>query len=316
MTEDQQFQDAMQRFNQKQWDQAYTAFDNFQKQFPRSRWKHAVELRLADLEPDPAKALEHYRSILAQTQETEWIADARWGAGLALFTLGQYQQALEQLEEVNPEMKQRHAHALYLTGLCQLALQKYAPAQENFRMLMDTYRESEWAGAALVAAGECALLQGNAADAVSAFDRYLREYPEGDFTSAALWQKAQALETQGLKAETANVLHELVTRYHESYEAEKAKGEVGAAQETNTFTIQVGAFTKREYAQKLANRLRKRGYNAYLLEAKSGTETYNQVRVGSYTSREFTEKIAAKISRQENLPYIILPYVKPSGGAP
>jgi len=309
LNEDQQYQAAVQLFNQKQWNAASNAFHEFQKKFPKSRWKYAVQIRLADLESEPAKAVKLYEGIVEQAGESEWAADAKWGLAVSFFVLGQYQQALLYLRQIKPISRLRHAHALYLAGLSNMALRKYKQARQNFNQVLESYGDTEWAGLSLVGAGESALALKDTTAALSAFDRYLREYPQGDLTHIVLMQKSKALQAQGMEEESARMLHELVTRYTETYEAEKAKRKLCEVQKK--FTIQVGAFSKAEYARKLVKRLRRKGYNAYILVVRNGNEVFNQVRVGSYTTREFSEKIAKKLAQTENLPYIILPYVKP-----
>ncbi|MCD4814306.1 tetratricopeptide repeat protein [bacterium] len=309
ISEDQAFQAAVALFNQMHWEQAQKALKHFQKQFPKSRWKFAVQLRLADLEKDPAQAVAAYRSVLAGSAAGEWQADARWGLALSLFILGDYTQAAGLLEKMNAADGMRHAQANYLAGLAYLVLKNYTVAGQRFQMVLDHYKGTQWAQLALLGLGESELSAGNSATAVNAFDRYLREVPEGDATDRVLMQKAKAMAAQGRREESSRLLHELVTRYSESFEAEKARGKLTSNQ--HKYTIQVGAFSKEEYAEKLVKRLRGKGFNAYVLKAKHGAEIFNQVRIGSYTTREFSEKMAAKLEKSEQLPTIILLYVKP-----
>ncbi|MCK5243158.1 tetratricopeptide repeat protein [bacterium] len=309
LSEDHHYQAAMQYFNQQQWQKAAQSFQDFQSKFPKSRWKFAVQLRLADLEPNPESAVDMYRGILTRAAKNELTIDARWGLALSYFVLGSYRQTLPLLEKVQPKSRLRQAQALYLSGLSHMALKQYAKSQICFQQVLEKYSDTPWVSPALVGSGETALALKNYAEALTAFDRYLREYPEGDLTPTVLLQKSKALQANGLREESTRTLHELVTRYTESFEAEKAKGKLSEVREN--FTIQVGAFSKKEYAWKLVDKLRKQGYNAYVLEAECGNETLTQVRVGSYTTREFSEKIAKQLAKKEKLPYLVLPYVKP-----
>ena len=64
------------------------------------------------------------------------------------------------------------------------------------------------------------------------------------------------------------------------------------------YTIQLGAFKNKKGADTLAIRLRKGGYDAYLLAERG--QLY-KVRVGEYRSREAAKKVADQIRKSERL---------------
>lgn len=70
-------------------------------------------------------------------------------------------------------------------------------------------------------------------------------------------------------------------------------------------TVQVAAVRQRKEADVIANRLRKRGYDAYVVEPDAATRMY-RIRVGSYTDPAEAEQIADRLQREEKLkPWII-----------
>lgn len=300
-------------FNQGEWEKARAAFTQLASQYPKSAWLPAIQLRLADLEPDARQAVEQYRQVLRQWPNSEWALDSRWALAQTLFVLGDVKPALAELNSLGPESGGRYPHALYLAGLCQLQLQQYAEAKSSFNDVLAQPIGSDWAGPSLVGLAEAELGLKNSTEALNALDRYLQEHPQGDFNAQALAVKARAAESQGGAQASAGVLQELLARYAESYEAEQARprmsAPVPAEGEAGKYTVQVGAFSKADYAQKLVERLRKKGYNAYLLETRQGEEVFSQVRVGHYASKEFAQKIGEKLARGEKLPYLVIPYV-------
>lgn len=309
LTEEQHYQQAVQYFNQGDGGAARRAFTDFKQAYPKSRWVLAVDLRLADLEPNANQALSLYQRVLDQAGEGEWAHDARWGLALSLFAMGEYQKAIPALARIKAQGGQRMTQAWYLTGLSYLALKKAELARNAFQDVLDRDAKSQWAEPSLVGLAEAELSLKESSQALSACDRYLRDYPQGGWAPKVMEIKARALSKQGQGEASVSVLHELVTKYTDSYEAEKAKTQLTETQAK--FTVQVGAFTKAEYAQKLIDRLRRKGYNAYILKGRQGTDVFNQVRIGSYTKREFAEKMGKKIARSEDLPHVVLPYVKP-----
>jgi len=310
LNEDAKYGQAIQLFNQHDGESARKVLREFQKDYPSSRWKFAVQLRLADLEPAPAEALKMYNEVLAQASPGEWEREARWGLASTLFVLGRYKEALEHLVKVTPENENPWCEpAIYLAGQCQLALKKYPEAHAWFSSLIEKYPKSPWVGRALAGLGDAELGNKNVPASLKAYNRYLREFPEGDLSPMVLHQKARALEQQNMPDESARVMHEMVTRYADSYEARQARTRLSKV--TKKFTIQVGAFSRPEYAAKLEKKLRQKGYNAYTLQTKGENGNFYQVRVGNYTSREFAEQFAGKLEKKEKLPFIIMPYIKP-----
>jgi cell division protein FtsN len=73
------------------------------------------------------------------------------------------------------------------------------------------------------------------------------------------------------------------------------------------FCIQVGAFSSKPVAEKLANQLRRKGYYVDVLDPFPGGKTLYRVRVGKFKTRSAqlleTER---KLRRQEKLPVDII----------
>ncbi|NOX21418.1 MAG: SPOR domain-containing protein [Nitrospirae bacterium] len=73
----------------------------------------------------------------------------------------------------------------------------------------------------------------------------------------------------------------------------------------NYYTIQVGAFSSKAEAEKLKNRLKKKGYTVFINTLKKGKILY-RVRVGRFIKRSDAEAAALKISINEKLKTFIV----------
>ncbi len=81
---------------------------------------------------------------------------------------------------------------------------------------------------------------------------------------------------------------------------------VAAVAPAGRFSVQVGAFADSATAEKLASRLRSRGYTTYVkADAEAGGKRY-RVRVGPVNARARAEELAAKLAKGEKLPTWIL----------
>ena len=68
-----------------------------------------------------------------------------------------------------------------------------------------------------------------------------------------------------------------------------------AASTTGMWAVQLGSFSNKQNAEKLAADLRKQGYAAFLSQLKTGSETQHRVRIGPQKDRESAEEMAARL---------------------
>ena len=66
--------------------------------------------------------------------------------------------------------------------------------------------------------------------------------------------------------------------------------------------VQVNAFPDEKSGKVSVDRLKNRGYNAYLMEARNNGKLWYRVRVGEFSSREEAERIADILKSKENFP--------------
>ena len=65
------------------------------------------------------------------------------------------------------------------------------------------------------------------------------------------------------------------------------------------FTVQVGAFANKANAQKLADELSDKGFDAYVESFDKGITSLYRVRVGKFSSREEAEAVESRLSEQD-----------------
>jgi TolA-binding protein len=81
---------------------------------------------------------------------------------------------------------------------------------------------------------------------------------------------------------------------------------VSASKSEPSFCIQVGAFSKKDSAQALVNRLEKKKYTAEIISPKSGGSSLYKVRVVGFKTRDEATKASQKISQEEKIEKIII----------
>jgi len=68
-----------------------------------------------------------------------------------------------------------------------------------------------------------------------------------------------------------------------------------AASTTGMWAVQLGSFSNKENAEKLAADLRKQGYAAFLSQTQTGAGTLHRVRIGPQKDRDSAESMAARL---------------------
>jgi DedD protein len=75
----------------------------------------------------------------------------------------------------------------------------------------------------------------------------------------------------------------------------QTKAPQAAASSTGMWAVQLGSFSNKENAEKLAADLRKQGYAAFLSQLQSGSGQLHRVRIGPQKDRESAEAMAARL---------------------
>ena len=70
-----------------------------------------------------------------------------------------------------------------------------------------------------------------------------------------------------------------------------------AASATGMWAVQLGSFSNKENAEKLAADLRKQGYAAFLSQLTTGNGQLHRVRIGPQKDREAAEEMAARLAK-------------------
>ena len=70
-----------------------------------------------------------------------------------------------------------------------------------------------------------------------------------------------------------------------------------ATSTTGMWAVQLGSFSNKENADKLAADLRKQGYSAFIRELQTGAGVMHRVRIGPQKDRESAEAMAARLAK-------------------
>ena len=258
-------------------------FDEYLKNYPRGAQRRAATLALA-------------RSQFAQ---------------------GDYREAENLLSIFSPgvERDPLGREGLIWRGLSQLGRGDAAGALQLFEAAKSDLDGSPEEEAYYFGAAEAALRASRPREAVDALKVILARHPRGDYAPQALYAMGMSLETMGRGADAAAVFRQVAQRFPDSYEATRARDRgirsagppalglpIGGG-----YSIQVGAFARRELADALAKDLRLSGVgDVQVLEGREATPIF-RVRAGAYATRDEARALGERLRRERGFSYNIVP---------
>ncbi|MCB2204774.1 SPOR domain-containing protein [bacterium] len=178
----------------------------------------------------------------------------------------------QEVSALLPDLKKTHADkagVLFLEALCEENAEK---ALDLYQRIVDEHHGSSWADDALHRLYQYSYAVGAYRTARSYQERLDKEYPRSPYASA----KATA--------------------------AAEEKNASGAKQ----YSVQIGAFTKKEDAQRRIDELKKKGYTAYLREKSVKGKTVHAVWLGIFPEYSQAQAYARKFKEQQGIDALVV----------
>jgi outer membrane protein assembly factor BamD (BamD/ComL family) len=181
-------------------------------------------------------------------------------------------------------------------GLALLNLKDYQQARINFEFVLENYPRSSKRPDALLAIADSFYLERVFDRGEIYYKELLKEFPRTDYAAAAYLRLGLSQRKQGKWQEAEASLGKVMRDYPLSLEADEAKGLLN--EKGDYFSIQVGAFSKKENAQRLSKQLNKKGYDARIEKTYNDDRQIYSVKVGNFNTEQEAERISAKLKKQ------------------
>jgi TolA-binding protein len=233
------------------------------------------------------------------------------------YAQGDYREAENLLSIFSPgvERDALGRQGLVWRGLAQLGRGDAAGALQLFQSAKGDLDGSGEEEAYYFATAEAALRASKPREAVEALKVILARHPRGDYAPQALYAMGVSLETMGRAADASAVFRQVAQRFPDSYEATRARDRGIRSAGTpmlglpigGGYSIQVGAFARRELAEALARDLRLAGVgDVQVLQGRETTPIY-RVRAGAYGTRDEARALGERLRRERGFSYNIVP---------
>jgi TolA-binding protein len=312
--------------------------------YTESGYSGEILFMQAFLQPDIAESIEIYSSIIEKYPDSPWAAKSHFQFGQCYYLQGEYDKALDHYGKIIVSHTEDDSYWPARYWKCKSLIGKgdYEGAVIALRSLEGNGSEGVGKDMILMSLGECYFGMKDYENAVNSYKSLIESLPDSDRIPTAYLSLAKSYQSMGKLEEVKQSCQKLIEAYPQSMELQEArqildspssarpesvevqssvsepvdipeeKPEPSAETETKVepesyFCIQVGAFSRKPVAEKLANQLRRKGYYVDVLDPFPGGKTLYRVRVGKFRTRSAELlKTAQKLRRQEKLPVDII----------
>lgn len=287
------------------------------KQNPHGRRASQALFEQAALEDDLTKASATLRLARGEGEGS----DVGAAAALELAKLDYAQERVESawatLQEAEdwPKSDDLQAEWLYWKAQCRFVQKGFQGARDDFQHLAAAWPKHPRAQAALLGQAECDTVLKAYDRAEPVFEALAK--PGSSFAAQALWGWAGLKLRQGDTAAARALYLRLKAEYPASFEASAVDEKLAALPKAAAaptpapkagarFAVQVGAFSHKASADKLASTLRKRRYPVLVQARRLDSRTLYLVKVGPYKLRAQAQRTAQRLASREKLPQRII----------
>lgn len=212
-----------------------------------------------------------------------------------LFLRQQYWQAIDAFQEAvkeHPDDPVVAARADYFTGACYVNLFDFLTAKKNFETVVGKYKESPYYEDAYLALGDIEFLQENLQESLDVYNDFLSGNPDKKRLATVYFRLAEINARLGRKEEFKKYLEKLKKEFPESFEAKDAR-RLSANDEF--YSVQVGAFTDYDNAEKFITQLEAKGYKVHSVLCMLSGKKLCRVRVGQYRTMDEAKSLKKRL---------------------
>ncbi|NQT95807.1 MAG: SPOR domain-containing protein [Candidatus Omnitrophica bacterium] len=184
----------------------------------------------------------------------------------------------------------------YLMGLNFLKLKDADEARKSFTFVLENYPDSSLKSELLLGTADSYYLGEDFRMAEEYYKRLLMTSKGIDYASIAYFKLGKAQQKQGKFKEARSNFSKVVRDYPLSLEVNEAKECLKAS--AQFFSVQVGVFSKRENAKRLADTLTSKGYDPYIEKIYNNDKLAYRVKAGTFSSRGRAQTLADKLERE------------------
>jgi TolA-binding protein len=235
------------------------------------------------------------------------------------FSQGNYIGAIEKFKEFkklfpkSPLISQ--ISWLYASSL--LATDQSKLAEKEFRKIIKSNPQSEWAQWAQMGVGDCFFVSGKFAEATIEYKKVLGEYSSSETSPPALVGLIKSLYQLG-EIEKATLYYNLYKdKFASGIQGSQSFSQIVALSSQSKiessekisgvqYTIQVGVFSSEKNASQMAKKFKLKGHKVFQPKKEVDKKSYFTVQIGIFDSYEKAQTFKEKLEKEFNESYYIV----------
>jgi tetratricopeptide (TPR) repeat protein len=231
-----------------------------------------------------------------------------------MFMQGKYDRVISESTKLIDAGAHGREELFYLKGLSQTQLARTKEARQTFEYMVERYPKGKRAFDGYIGIGDAYFLEGKYPEAISGYKNALDSYPDHRNASVAYYKIGCAYHKFGSPDKAKEYFDKAKSRSPLSFESkmilkdlEAPPGPIGAVKSffrpasseepgpAGYFYVQVGYFKNRSNAEKLTEKLKRKGYDSYLSAQIENGATFYRVKVGRFNVKSDAEPTADRL---------------------
>jgi len=215
------------------------------------------------------------------------------------FVKGDYKAVIKEGEKLMRDARERESNLedlYYILGLSYLKEGNLLRAWDIFEIILNEFNSNKYTEEARLGLGDVYFLRRDYKKAEENYKKIIEDNPQTEMKAVVLYRLSQVALKEQETEKTDTYLETLRNEFPLEAKGKLAKDLLISP--PITYTVQVGAFTQSENAQRLAQKLKEKNYPAYLEAGKSGGKLYYRVKVGKYQSKYEAEVVQKKLLKE------------------
>lgn len=198
-----------------------------------------------------------------------------------LFMEAKYDKAVVEADNLIDARANRRDEIYYLKGLSEVKLSRFSQARQSFEYIISSYPDSKTGFDAYTGIGDAYFLEGNTHSAIRVYKEALSNFPRDRNVSVVQKRLADCYRKLGQEETAASLA---------------PKDDLKSISK-GSFSVQVGSFIARGNAEKLAKKLSKKGYDAYVETPAGAGNRFYRVKVGRCPSMQEAQDLASGLKK-------------------
>ena len=322
------YQKAKSSYTNGQFADASKCVEKFLSQYPDSDYIVEMLFMRAFLQPDIKASIGMYEALIEKYPETKWAAKSHFQLGQCFYLQGKYKEALDEYGWIIVFYPNEEVYwpARYWKCRSLMAKGEYEDAMTALRSLESGDSVNIDRELILMSIGGCYLGMKDYRGAEAAYRSFIDAMPDSQRVPSAYLLLGKSLQSQNKVEEAKKIYQKVAEDYLQSMEAYQAQRALNAlspskpvaaerdvqktvepaqkppAKTESYFSIQVGAFTGKRNADKLAGNLRRKGYSVEVVRPIPGKSRLHKVRVGKFKTESGAADMARRLRKIEKVP--------------